>query len=397
MKNYIAGETLTSENRSLLEYMKTIIKRINGTGLMLLALALSSSCMKNSEKMYTETIDGLFDTTHVISGYDMDEKKFMKKVEFYKKEMERLHNLYTIHENIEGINNIKTINDNAGIKPVKVDGDIIVLLKDSIKWNREISSNVNIAAGKIIDLWEKGRKENKLPDTEDLEEAKKCSNIDDIIINEKESTVFLKRKCMMLNVGAVAKGYAVEIASDKMKKEGMDSLIISAGGNVMVIGKRKVPRKENGKSDLRNCRHEFCIGIASPIYNNEELDKNNIYNKKENSYISKVAVSDMSVVTTGNYQRYFYLKGKVYGHIINLETLYPSDMFASITILTENSGFADFMSTALFMMSYEEGKKLIEKIGTKEKIEVIWAMKTGDIESSDGLVNGENYVEYDFK
>ena len=102
-------------------------------------------------------------------------------------------------------------------------------------------------------------------------------------------------------------------------------------------------------------------------------------------------------MTTGNYERYYILEKKLYGHIIDLDLLKPGENFASVTVITENSGFADFMSTTLFLLSYEEGKELVEKINGHEKIEAIWAMKNGNIEVSKGLINGENYVKYNFK
>lgn len=375
-------------------YIKWKIKYKN-TRLLFFALALFSSCLRKEEKMYTETVEGMFDTVHIISSYDKSEGEFKRKVELYKNEMERLHKLYTIYEDIEDINNIKTINNNAGIRPVKVDADIIRLIKDSIKWNREISSKVDISAGKVIEEWEKARKEGKVPSSEELLKASECTGIDNIIINEKESTVFLKKKCTRINVGAVAKGYAAEIAADKMEREGMTSFIVSAGGNVKAVGKRSFPKKEI--SDLKSCREEFCIGVTLPIYNNADLDKENIYSKGKGKYLSKVSIKDMSVVTTGNYERYYILEKKLYGHIIDLDLLKPGENFASVTVITENSGFADFMSTALFLLSYEEGKELLEKINRREKIEAIWAMKNGNIEVSKGLINGENYVKYDFK
>ncbi len=374
-----------------------IMKKVKGTGLLLFALALFSSCLGKNEKIYTKTVEDLFDTVHVISGYDKSEKDFSKKVEFYKKEMEELHNLYTSYEDIEKVNNIKTINDNAGVKPVKVDKRIIALLKDSIKWNREISNKVNIAAGGVIQLWEKGRQEKRIPNHEELERAKKCSNIDNIVIDEENSTVFLKEKCTRINVGAVAKGYAVEIVAAKMKKEGMDSIIISAGGNVKVIGKRKIPKKEEEVTDLKSCKTDFCIGIMTPIYNDKELDNGNPYKRRDIPYISKIAVSDTSVVTTGSYQRYSVIEGKVYGHIINMDTMYPEEKFSSVTVITENSGLADFMSTTLYLLSFEEGKNLLVKLRGIGRIDAIWAMKSGNIETTESIVDGEDYVKYDFK
>ncbi|RRD41050.1 FAD:protein FMN transferase [Leptotrichia sp. OH3620_COT-345] len=381
----------------MIKYIKTFIKKnivilkLRNIGLLVFILALFSNCSDKKEKLYTETVDELFDTTHILTGYAQSEEEFKKNVSVYEKEMKRFDKLYTIYKSYDGINNLKTINDNAGIKAIKVDKDIINLLEESIRMYREVSNSVNIAAGSIIDLWEK-RNENTLPLEEKLKEASKCTDINNIVINKKEETVFLKEKCMKINVGAVAKGYAVEFVAEKMKKMGITSFIISAGGNVRIIGKRKVPKKENKISDLKKCREEFCIGITSPIYGNTELDNNNPYKKGE--YIAKIAAKDMSVVTTGNYQRYFVYKGEIYGHVIDLKKLKPGGEFASVTVITENSAFADFMSTALFLLSYEEGEKLVKNMGN---IDAIWAFKNGEIKNTERLINGENYVKYNFK
>ena len=377
--------------------MNNINKKIGKMGLIFLISVLIFSCFNNKEKVYTETVDGLFDTVHVISGYDKSEQEFKKKVKFYQEEMEKLHKLYTSYEDFQGINNISTINENAGIKPVKVDRNIIDLLKDTLERNKEISDKVNIAAGNIIDLWDKAKTEGKLPEQSELEKMQKCAKTENIVIDEQNSTVFIKERCTKLNLGAVAKGYAVEQVTKKMEKAGMTSFIISAGGNVKVVGKRKIPKKKSEITDLKSCKNQFCIGIVLPLYNDNNIDKSNPYNNGKNDYLAKIATENMSIVTTGNYQRYFVMDNKVYGHVINLETLKPEDSFASVSVITEDSGLADFMSTTLFLLSYEEGKALIEKMGKKEKIDVIWAMKNGDVISSEGLISGENYVKYNFR
>ena len=377
--------------------MNNINKKFGKMGLIFLISVLIFSCFNNKEKVYTEIVDGLFDTVHVISGYDKSEQEFKKKVKFYQEEMEKLHKLYTSYEDFQGINNISTINENAGIKPVKVDRNIIDLLKDTLERNKEISDKVNIAAGNVIDLWDKAKTEGKLPEQSELEKMQKCAKTENIVIDEQNSTVFIKERCTKLNLGAVAKGYAVEQVTKKMEKAGMTSFIISAGGNVKVVGKRNISKKESEITDLKSCKNQFCIGIALPLYNDNNIDKSNPYNNGKNDYLAKISAENMSIVTTGNYQRYFVMDNKVYGHVINLETLKPEDSFASVSVITEDSGLADFMSTTLFLLSYEEGKALIEKMGKKEKIDVIWAMKNGDVVSSEGLISGENYVKYNFR
>lgn len=355
--------------------------------LILLLLALFS-CYEKKEKKYTETIDGLFDTTHFLVSYVKDESEFKKYVNIYKEEMEKLHKLYTGYEKYNGINNINVINENAGKKEVKVEKEIIDLLEYSIKLNKEVNDNVNIASGKVIELLEKDKLENI-----DKFNIKKCIDINNIVINKKENTVFLKEECTKINVGAIAKGFAVEKVAQKLEKMGADSFLISAGGNVRTIGKRKNNKKNIENSDLKQCEEKFCVGITLPLYNNENLDKNNPYNKKT-EFLSKIVASDLSVVTTGNYQRYIIKNNKVQGHILNLKTLKPEDKYASVTVITKDSGFADFMSTTLFLLSFEEGKKLVEGI---DGLEAIWAMNDGEIRNSSGLIEGENFVKYNFK
>lgn len=380
------------------KYIKITAKKyikIMKIGLGLLILILFSNCYKfNKEKIYKVEIDGYFDTVHILSGYDANEKNFKNKVEIYENEIERLHKLYTSYENYEGINNIKTINDNAGKKPVVVDEDIINLIEDSIKWNKEISNKVNIGAGSTISLWD-NISNGTIPSEEKLKEAINCSNIDDIVINKTNNSIFLKKECMKLNVGGVAKGYAVEKIAQKLEKKGVDSFIISAGGNVKVIGQRKVENKN--KTDLKKCREYFCIGIMPPIFYNDTIDKNNPYYNK-NDYIAKIVAKNISIVTTGNYQRYFYINNKIYGHIIDLEKLEPVNNFSSVTIITKNSGLADFLSTTLYLMTYEEGIKLVEKLNEKynEKIDVIWAFSNGNIKNTKGLIERENFIKYNF-
>ncbi len=359
--------------------------------LILLQFIVLVSCSKNKEyRMYTENTIELFDTVHIIKGYAKNEKEFKDIYNIYNYEMRRLDKLYSGYENFDGINNLKTINDNAGIKPIVVDKDLLDLLEISIKWNKEINSAVNIAFGPVISEWEK----QVVPDSKKLKELSKCTNIDNIVIDKSAGTVFLKEKCMKLNVGAIAKGYAVELVARKMEKQGITSVVISAGGNIKVVGNRKVAKKDKEIRDLRSCKSNFCIGLMPPVYNNIELDSNNPYKKYKE--IAKLSVKDMSVVTTGDYQRYFIENGRVYNHVIDVNTLNPSKNFTSVTIITKDSGIADFLSTTLFLLSEEEGKKIIEKLSRDKKIivDVIWLYKNGKVVITDNLKNGENYVLY---
>ncbi len=358
------------------------------------AILIFSCGKKNDYKVYSDTLDGPFDTTHIVSGQFKNEVEFYNVSQIYKTEMERLNKLFNAYTNYNNINNIKTINDNAGIKPVKVDSKIIDLVLYAKKLNLEINDSVNIAFGPVINEWESKMKLSnvlELPTDSILKDKNKCTNIQNIIVDKNNKTIFLKDKCMKLNVGAIAKGYAVELISKKIIENGVDSFIISAGGNIKVIGKRHILKKDSEVKDLPLCKTMFCVGVATPLYNNEILDKKNIYNKYE--YIAKIAVEDTSIVTTGDYQRYFLYKNNVYNHVINPKTLKPANNFRSVTVITNDSGCADFLSTTLFILSYEKGLNVVNELNKKGiKVDAIWAFENGDIKYTERLKNEKNSI-----
>jgi thiamine biosynthesis lipoprotein len=133
--------------------------------------------------------------------------------------------------------------------------------------------------------------------------------------------------------------------------------VLNIGGNVRTIG-------------LKPSGEEWVTGITNP-------DKTS-----DDSLICKIKIGDTSIVTSGDYERFFYAGNTAYHHIIDPVTLYPADYFSSVSILTENSALADALSTALFCMSYEDGLALVNSIGG---IEVIWITTDYKIISTSGL------------
>ena len=163
---------------------------------------------------------------------------------------------------------------------------------------------------------------------------------------------------MLLDVGAIAKGYAVERVSQKAIARGFISGLISVGGNVRSIG----TKDSHGK--------RWNIGIQNPETPNEE------------SNLLVVYLTDQSLVTSGNYSRYYTVDGKEYNHIINPDTLYPADYFTSITIICEDSGEADALSTAVYIMPLKQGLALVESF---PQAEAFWVLPNGEQEFSSGF------------
>lgn len=324
---------------------------------------------KPSYEKYSDSFFEAFDTWTNIVAYTESEEEFneyMKKIEdrFFE-----LHRLFDKYNNYEGINNIKTINDNAGIKPVKVDKEIIDMILFSKQWYYKDGEKANIALGPVLEIWSSYRQEGmdnpknaKIPPMELLKEANKHTDIEKVIVDETNNTVYLEDKEMSLDVGAVAKGYATELVAYEIEKEGLKSAIISAGGNIKTIGK-----------PMDNIRERWGVGLQNP-------DKSVFAN--DSNILDTIFLNDASVVSSGDYQRFYEVDGKVYHHIIDPVTLMPGDFYRAVTVVTEDSGLADFLSTSIFLMSIEEGKTLIESL---EGVEAMWVCKDKEIITTDGM------------
>ena len=318
-------------------------------------------------EQYTATFLDVFNTSTSIIGYAKEEETFTEEVKLLKEKLEYYHKLYDIYNDYEGINNIKTINDNAGIAPVEVDEEIINLLLLAKEMYDMTDGQMNVAMGSVLLIWHDYREagvnhpENaSLPSMEKLKEAALHTDIDQIIIDEEASTVYLTDPEMSIDVGSIGKGYAVERVAEYAKELGMEHILFSVGGNIRAVGTRY------DKSSWR-------LGIQNPVLESEQ------------SYVKRVEIKDMSLVTSGDYQRYYEVDGERYCHIIDPDTLMPANYFASVTVLTDDSGVADALSTSLFNMTMEEG---LEFVNSLEGVEAVWVMHDGSLQYS------ENFGDY---
>ena len=335
----------------------------------LFMLFISCKQEKGKEK-FTKTYIDYFDTVTTVVGYAETESDFNKVADLIEERLAEYHKLYDAYhsesdvgyeEEYSGITTIKDINALVEGEHLvrKVDRKTIDLLLFAKEMYELTNGETNVAMGSVLKLWhdERDKKpaEASLPSYEALQNASSHTDIRNIVIDEEKSTVFLSDTDMLLDVGAVAKGYAVEMIARELEKMGVSGYAISAGGNVRAIGSK--PGGEN-----------WSIGIENP--------------DPFSSYIETLSISNKSVVTSGSYQRYYTVGGKNYHHIIDKDTLFPSVYFESVSVVTENSAMADALSTALFCMSIEEGMKLIESI---ENTEAVWLTADGVKTVSSGI------------
>lgn len=340
--------------------MRRLIRIVGACAVVLL---LSGLLGCGGKKSYQKTFYSLFETVSTLTVYADSEEDFEKAAKYFEDELTKYHRLFDIYNNYDGINNLKTINDYAGIKPVAVDEEIIDLLKFCKAMYIESDGQVNIAFGSVLSIWHDYREagmENpeaaKLPPMEDLKAAAAHTDIEAVVIDEKNHTVYLEDAAMRLDVGAIAKGYAVEKIGQDLKAQGILNALIDVGGNIKAIGK---------KPDDSLWR----LGLQNPDLDSDEI------------YLHTIALDEASLVTSGNYQRYYTVDGKRYHHIIKPETLMPYDAYAAVSVICKDSGIGDGLSTALFNMSIEDGRALAEQFDAA----VLWVRTDGSEEMTDNF------------
>lgn len=231
---------------------------------------------------------------------------------------------------------ISLINKNAGLRPVKVSKEVFECIKLSKKISEMTEGYFDPTVGVVIDIWKEmmGKKRIKNLPREKIKKLQKLVNYKDIILDEKNQRVFLKRKGEKLDLGGIAKGYIVDKTILYLKARGINSCLIDAGGDIYALGKKN---------------NEFWrIGIKHPR------------TKKE--YLDIIPLKDEALATSGDYEQFFYLKGERFSHIIDPKTGYPcKNNVISVSVKAKNLTTADSLSTAFFVMGRQKTWEFLNK------------------------------------
>ena len=313
---------------------------------------------KPEQKRYTATFLTLFDTVTSIVGFAESEEAFRQTSQTIHDELLVYHQLFDIYNDYEGVVNLKTVNAQAALAPVKVDQKIMDLLVDCKKAYEVTGGKVNVALGSVLLLWHNARNDGfndpanaYLPDFEKLTEAAAHVSMENVILDLENSTVYFADPKLRLDVGAIAKGWSVQ----KVCENAPSGLLNSVGGNVFATG----PKDENGAA--------WGVGVQDP--------------NGADSYLHVLSVTNGAVVTSGDYQRAYIVDGELYHHIIDPDTLYPSRYWRSVTIVCQDSGIGDILSTALFVLPQEEGQALLDVYDAC----AMWVDASGEIYYSPGF------------
>lgn len=265
------------------------------------------------------------------------------------------HQLTDRYNSYEGINNVYYINNNdSSLKTITLDKRLYDLLSYGVDAYTLTNGLININIGNVVDVWKKYR-ENKsgIPT---IDELKKSGSID-----IKNIKLLLDNQILNnhpnIDLGCIAKGYVTDVVKDYIKSKGIKAFLVNAGGNVIV--------GEHYNNSL------YKIGIETP--------------STEGGVYDVVSLTNKAVTTSGSYQRFYEYDGKTYHHIIDPNTLYPSNYLKSVSVITDDTKLGDILSTALFLMSIEDGKKFLNNFDA----DAIWYTLDDEIITTEGFKNYE--------
>lgn len=316
---------------------------------LLLTGVLLTGCGPTPVRRYTASFLDLFDTVTTVVGYAASETAFRETVQTLRNELRTYHQLFDIYHDYPGLANLKTVNDNAGIQPVRVDRRILALLRDCQIYAEQTGGAVNVAMGSVLALWHEARETGiALPPQAALEAAMEHCAIQSVQLDEAAQTVYLSDPALRLDVGAVAKGWAVQ----RVCEQAPSGLLVSVGGNVFATG-----TKPDGTA--------WRVGVQRDA---------------GGSRSDTLAISVGAVVTSGDWQRYYTVDGVRYAHILDPATGYPARRWQSVTVICADAGLADVLSTALFVLPQAAGQRLLDAAGA----EAVWYAADGTSAESPG-------------
>jgi thiamine biosynthesis lipoprotein len=228
------------------------------------------------------------------------------------------------------------VNQQAGISPVRVDKEVFQLVQRSIRISELTQGSFDISYGSIDkSLWNFDLSMKALPDKATAKASVRLINYKNILLDEADSSIFLKEKGMRIGFGGIGKGYAAEMAKSLLIRRGVKAGVVNAAGDLTTWGKQP-----DGK--------EWTVGIADPTIRDRSF--------------SSICISNMAIATSGNYEKYVVIDGKKYSHTIDPKTGFPVTGIKSATIICPNAELADAMATPIMVMGVAVGLDLVNQL-----------------------------------
>lgn len=310
----------------------------------------------NKEEKVITKENYLLDTLIQLKAYGKNSEKATNEA------MDAISDIDDIMSPTKPTSDVVKINNNAGKDFVKINENTLEVIKTSIKYSKLSKGNFDITVGPLVKLWGIGTENARVPSKEEIDTTLKLINYENVLIDEKNKSIKLKSPKEAIDLGGIAKGFAGDKAREILENKGIKSAYLNLGGNIVTIG-----NKTDGTP--------WNIGIQDPLSDRGE-------------YFGIVRVSNKSVVSSGNYERFFIKDNKRYHHILNTKTGYPSESgILSSTIISDKSIDGDALSTITFILGLEKSMEIIENIDGVDAIFV----------TTDKKVHTTSNIAKDFK
>ncbi len=297
-----------------------------------LLLTVLSACAYEKEKVYKKSTI-MMDTVITISvvSHSKDHAEYAIDTAF--SEIERLEALFDFYSSDS---EVSRINKNAGISRVKVSPDMLAVLDKAFFVSEKTEGAFDVTTGPLLALYDFTNGIKPQPGV--LKKRLPLVNYKKLSINRKDSTVFLEKKGMLIDLGGIVKGYTADKAVETLKRAGIVSGLVAVAGDIKTFG-------------LKPTDKPWKIGIRNPRAEGQD------------DIIAALDLEDMAISTSGDYERYFILNGKRYHHLLSPVTGYPVHTCQSVSIIAEEGVLADALATGIFILGPEKGIKLIEQMG----------------------------------
>lgn len=346
---------------------KRKLKFISFVLMIILILPLATACTLEQSK--TAAVDPiskealLLGTFCKVTVYDQTSRDVLEKA-FNR--IAEIEDKMTINKDTS---EIITLNQKSGVEFVTLSPDTFQVIKRALYYSDISKGKFDISIGPWVKLWGIGTPEARVPSQTELDNARPLINYKNILLDEKNSKAMLKEKGMIVDLGAIAKGYAADEVKRILSENGVNHAIINLGGNIYAMGTKP------DKSDWK-------IGIQNPF-------------EPTGDYLGIIGVSDKTVVTSGVYERFFEKDGKSYHHILDTETGYPvKNSLVGVSIIADRSIDGDALSTSVFSLGLEKGMELIESLDT---VDAIFITSDYEIYLSSGLKDKLTLTDTSFK
>ncbi len=276
------------------------------------------------------------------------------------KAMDEIEGVSRIMSSFDVKSDISRVNAEAGRKWVSVNPKTIEVLNKALRLSEMSDGVYDISVGRILELWGfSGNGQRDIPEKKEIETAMLGVGFEKVSIDEENNRVKFKNLYTKIDLGSIAKGYAVDLAACSLKRSGIKNALVNAGGDIYSMGSNK-----DG--------HGWVVGIRHP--------------KEKNEIIGTLAIKDKAVVTSGNYENFFIKDGEKYSHIIDPGTGYPvENNIVSVTVVSFDTATADGLATMIAISGANKGLEIVKALKDTECIIIMEHDNNISFRSSEGL------------